>query len=210
MKNHHPMEVTCAVCGSSSLQDVLLVSNSNTGINPGVYSVPLARNTLMYQIQECPSCRYCAPDLTCADVAVKDIVSSGNYLQIANDNEISALIRRYLQYSYCAEMLEDNKTAFFGYLTASWICDDTNEMRLGRQCRDKAIEYMIKCKKRGDLIWNHPGFFELMLADLYRRTAEFEKGSKMIQFGLSKVVEPILKSSLEFTKSRIDRWDTLP
>ncbi len=210
MNNHHPKEVTCAVCGSSSLQDILLVSNSNSSFNSIFYSVPLARNTLMYQIQECPTCRYCAPDITLADVKIKDIVNTGNYLQIANNGEISALIRRYLQYSYCAEVLEDNKTAFFGYLTASWICDDTNEMRLGKKCREKAIEFMIKCKNNGDYIWNHPGFFELMLADLYRRTAQFEKGSKMIEVGLSKVVEPILKSSLEFTSSRINRWDTLP
>jgi hypothetical protein len=69
---------------------------------------------------------------------------------------------------------------------------------------------MLKCKEKGVLTWKEPGVFEFVLGELYRRTADFEKGSMMVKTGLNKVVKHELRSGLELTGSRIDRWDTLP
>ncbi|MDX8551802.1 hypothetical protein KHC33_04990 [Methanospirillum sp. J.3.6.1-F.2.7.3] len=210
MKHSHQMTVSCAVCKAISMQDVLIINDHKDYFDTVMGFLPLARNKLLYQIHECPVCRYCAPNLTRAGNDAKNIVNSEYYLQIAHNERIPALIRRYLQYSYCVEMQNEDKNAFFGYLTTSWVCDDIKEGVLGKHCRKKAIDYLKKCKENGDQIWKDPGFYELMLADLHRRVAEFEEAEITIQSGLVKVLDPILKASLEFTALRIHRWDTLP
>jgi hypothetical protein len=210
MKNDNLLEVTCAICGSSSLQYSQVLSGFNEMLKYFLESTSLDKDTLKLLVQECPFCRYCAPDLATVMPGVNEIICTESYRLIADNIGIPALIRRYMLYSYCAEMLKEDETALFGYLVSSWICDDLKDMKSGRRCRLKAIEWMLKCKEKGVLTWKEPGVFEFVLGELYRRTADFEKGSMMVKTGLNKVVKHELRSGLELTGSRIDRWDTLP
>ena len=204
-----PVHITCAICGTESVQNVLASTNQMGYADLDLRPPPMARYTLEYQIQECPSCRYCAPDLTKAHENGALIIQSDEYIECISDTSAPDLVRRFLSYAHYMKLHKNFQEAFFANLKASWVCDDKGIAKTGSQCRRKAIEYLLLCKMQGDLIWEEPGLYELVLANLYRRTATFHEGMEIVLAGALKATDPVIKSALEFTGSLIDRWDTL-
>jgi len=210
MINVEERNISCAVCGSICTQYHVISADRIGCIDLDLRPPPPARFTLPYQVQECPSCGYCAPDITIGDDELIFIIREGEYLDYLNNQDLPDLVRRFLMSAYVHGRREQYEAAFHDTLKASWACDDLQLAKLASACRRQAIDWMIKGKDMGSSFWTENGLYELVLATLYRRVAEFQKGMDIVETGLRIVTDPILIRALEFTKSRISRWDTLP
>ncbi|PWR70469.1 hypothetical protein ACKUB1_12155 [Methanospirillum stamsii] len=209
MINNESKKVTCAICGTMNQQNIIIIPETRHYVYPGLESISAIQNALLCHIQECSVCGYCAPDLSEADKLMETIVRSDQYRLISQDKTMPEIARRYMAYAYCIEKQSSYHDALFASITASRICDAINEHLSGSTCRKMAIRYLLLCKDNGDIIWKKPGHFELILADLYRRTASFEEAEITVKKGLTKATDPDLLILLHDTKSRISRWDTL-
>lgn len=77
------IEKKCFICGE--MCKVYAIASTNRMGSPDLDTRPpeMERSTIKYHIQYCPSCHYCAPDITSGpDIAAQIIKSDCNYSAI--------------------------------------------------------------------------------------------------------------------------------
>lgn len=209
MTSYNCQSVSCGLCGVISDQIILVSTNAMGYPDLDLRPPPMKRFTLQCQIQECPSCGYCAPDISQGGDHLISLIHSDTYLDYLSHHEWPDLVRRYLASAYLHGAMKQYQQAFFLTQKASWVCDDMEQGILGSQCRRQAIEWMIAGKEAGDQFWDESGLYELVLGTLYRRTADFVTAMEVVGKGLLIATDPVIISALLFTRACIDRWDTL-
>ena len=94
------------------------------------------------------------------------------YKSILSTENVNDLSKKYQAYAYILEQcLKDKKEIFYAYLNAAWAADDKGEESNAILFRKKAIFYLEKDPDMEE---------QILLLDLYRRTAQFQKALNLI------------------------------
>ena len=200
-------ESKCAVCGHVSKQWVMM-SSSAFG-SPSLDSRPPAPHgyNLQLWIQTCPSCGYCAPQISEDIKDSLEIVRTDHYRKQLDNPGFPKLANAFLCGSMLKEVVDNFAGAGSACLYAAWECDDKNNDTGARICREKAAILLQKAIESGQKFADDAGAEEAIMVDLLRRSGQFQLALGMCEQGLSKEPEEIISSILLFQKKLISQSD---
>lgn len=208
--------VTCAVCGETSQMVILTSSNTHGSPDMDARPAPMLRDTLPYQVQCCPGCGYCADSLAEAPAGAADFVRSSAYQQQLRDSALPALANQFLCRAMLAASFGDPASAGWDALHAAWVCDDTRP-KAAPHCRQRAIQWWREALSLGQNFYAEPGertddpvareFQHLLLADLLRRSAQFDAARRECEDVLSRDQPDFVRALLTFELQLVQAGD---
>jgi len=201
-------EFKCVVCGNISKHE-LMTSTTTFGVpDLDTRPAPLTRSALAELIQKCPSCTYCVPVISEMVGNAEEVIKSNAYQKQLNDPDFPALANLFIGSKIIFEKAAYYANAGWEMIHAAWACDDDKLDQKAKECRMQAVELFYKARENGQIYAEGIGAEEALLADLLRRTGQFELGFKICEEGLKKKPEKIIAAVLRKEKWLIGKKDT--
>jgi hypothetical protein len=203
------IKVNCCVCDTESIH--ISVGSTNAFGYPDLDSRPseMERSTIYYLIQRCPSCGYCASDLSACLDNSEALVKSKIYQDILDTPSIPKGAASYLASSYIYEQLREYSESAWMAINASWICDDENDAHAAKKCRERAIE-MIEIGQ-AMLLFQHlseqTGASEAITIDLMRRVSRFQDARNLAEQTKEKEIDDVILKIINYEETLIDNQD---
>src|SRR5688572_11733916 len=129
-----PIKRVCFLCKSTSEHHQL--GSTNTFGYPDLDLRPseMQRSTMRLWVQRCPSCGYCAPDVSKGSEEHRSIVASEEYQKQQSDDSVSGMANVFLCWSLLAQTQPTSQAAWAA-LHAAWCCDDAQNTIGANRCR---------------------------------------------------------------------------
>jgi hypothetical protein len=190
-------EVTCAVCGSKQTVHEMGSTSSFGPMDLDTRPPPLQRGTMEMWVHECTDCGFVAPELGIASDGAGRIVASADYrAELAKPGRVRQA-SRFVCRSLLDEAAGDLPTAGWRRLHAAWVCDDVANVEEAREQRRAALELFERARAQGKLAMKSvAGGDQLLLADLARRSGEFEQALEFCEAGLKIAALPAFVAKL--------------
>lgn len=230
----HPIEKTCAICGSTSRHQVLESTDTMGAPDLDLRPGPMARWTLAEQIQQCPRCGYCAADISEATDAARGVVQNEAYQAELERADYPKLTRRFLCASFVLSVQGEDGAAGRAALMGAWAADDggdwqtafgvdaTDEVALAEirdaaiaaaagaaaRCRRLAIGYFETDRKRGLTFAADDYTADALLADLHRRVGDFDAARACAQAGIDRGAQGLVLEVLKLQIQLAGLFDT--
>ena len=203
----HQEKVKCCVCGKKSNHDVVGSSYSHGSSDLDTRPPEMRRSTIYYSIQRCPSCGYCASDLSECSGDVKVHVESNEYQEIIGNKAIQKVAASFLALSYEKQQTHQYSESAWAAIHAAWICDDKNKQIASKECRKKAISMIESANAHAQNMGDQAGATEALTIDLMRRAGMFEKALKLAEETKTKDIEEIILQVIAYEESLIELKD---
>ena len=197
----------CALCNEISNHTVF--GSSNAFGSPDLDTRPpeMARSTIDTWVQTCPSCGYCAQDISKPLARLSEIVHSDSYQQQLTNPDFPKLANAFL----CSSQIQENAGEYAGAgwacIHAAWSCDDAGSDAAAQKCRKKAVSLIPKARENGQQFAGQAGAEEATMVDLLRRSGEFERALQTCDDALKKNPDEVLSAVLRFQKLLIGKSD---
>ena len=205
-----PVETECSLCGARSKQR-LIGSMQTLGL-PDLDTRPaeLARSALPYGVQRCPTCGYCARDISLEYPEAERVIHSPAYEKILHKRTVTEKARQFL--AWAAIQAENGEYGGAGWssLHAAWVCDDAEKVKGAVECRQLAVErFSRQLAQLGHITGlDEPSIIRLVLADLYRRTGQFDLAAGRAREGQERHPSDIVRFALELELALIEDQDS--
>lgn len=194
-----PMESECSLCGTRSEQFVAgrLVDD---GL-PDLDSRPPeeTRSSIIFWVQRCPQCGYCATDISLEYPLAAETVRSAVYQKLLRRRAMPEKARHFLAWALIQEANEEFGGAGWSSLHAAWVCDDAEKAQAAVECRRLALARFAQQRARLGHItgFEEPGVEEVVLADLCRRTGRFDEAARWAEQGVRRQPQEMVRRGLE-------------
>ncbi len=133
----------------------------------------------------CDRCGYCAPDISQGPPVAAEVIKSASYRAQKDDRNFPGHANLFLCYALIQEAAHDYVLAAGAAKRAAWVCDDIADEIAADVCRLRALEYIKLAQANGDSFVKGPaGYEEIVLADLLRRSGQFEMVAPICEKGL--------------------------
>lgn len=169
----------CALCGVLSSQPVLLQADARGSPDLDLRPPESLRSTLEAWIQHCPSCGYCADDISSLHEGADGIIESSAYRGILRDTTLPLLARRFLCWSIIQNQRGSPAKAGWAALHAAWACDDIGYADAASECRQKALASFRAAQYQGSRFAHGKGVEETILADILRRSGRLDEAEAL-------------------------------
>lgn len=199
---------TCFICGTTSRYMGVGSTNQFGPSDLDTRPAEMRRSTIHYWVQRCPLCGYSAPDIAEGPEIAGQVVGSAAYLQQRDDPAYPELANRFLCWAMIQEASEDYAGAGWTTVGAAWACDDARAVAGAAQCRRKAAALFRQVKARGLAFTQGPGVEEAVLADLMRRSRQFDEVEAVCRQGLAQNPEELVVKILQFQQKLAHQQDT--
>lgn len=175
----------CLLCGATS--DHTAIGSTNQFGSPDLDTRPpeMQRSTIPFWIRRCPVCGYCAPSLNQGPPAAKTIITGQQYRQQLEHPHYPEKANSFLCWAIIQAEVGNYVEAGWSALHAAWFCDDTKPA-VAHVCRNRALELFECAKVKGVTFVQGVGAEEAVLADLLRRSGQFDKVKPVCESGISK------------------------
>lgn len=199
---------TCQVCGATNT--FTGIGSTNGFGSPDLDTRPpeMMRSTLRLQIRRCPACGYCAHSLADAPKEAKAIVQSAAYRAQLTHPDFPETANSFL----CQALIQQNAgtmdQAGWAYVQAAWLCDDRNMSQSAQRCRVQAIAWFERCQVKGVTFAQDLGAEEAILADLCRRSEQFDRVAPLCKQGLAKNPVMVIQQILDYQIVLANKHDT--
>jgi len=189
---------TCRICGQS--HEYVGIGSTNEFGSPDLDTRPpeMRRSTILYWVRRCPSCGYCAPQVSEGPEEAKEIVASEEYRRQLDDRAYPELANRFLCWALIQERVGSYARAGWAALHAAWACDDQGASEAARRCRLRALELFRQSQAQGKPFIEGRGAEQVLLADLLRRSGCFEQVAAVCQEGLRANPTQLVREVLAF------------
>lgn len=201
--------LVCGLCGREVEVPWLVASHREGPSDLDTRPPFMERGTIAVWIAECPACGLCAYDLSRAGERASDVVRSAAYARILRDPSRRAIANRFLCASMILSAEGEHVRAFWAALHAAWACDDDDRPRGAAECRGVAIDHAERARAEGRPIEEGPGAEEVVLADVYRRSARFSEAARKVREGLVRRPDPAVLARLDLERRLIRRKDSV-
>lgn len=179
-------EVTCAVCGSKQTVQEMGSTSSFGSMDLDTRPPPLQRGTMELWVHECTECGFVAPELGTSTEGDGRIVASAAYRAELAKTGRSRQASRFVCRSLLDEAAGELASAGWRRLHAAWVCDDVADVDEAREQRLAALGYFDRARALSAMAMKSvAGGDELLLADLARRSREFERAEAYCAAGLA-------------------------
>ena len=203
----HQEKVKCCVCGKKSNRDVVGSSYSHGSSDLDTQPPEMRRSTIYYSIQRCPSCGYCASDLSECSGDAKFHVESKEFQEIIGNKAIPKVAASFLALSYEKQQTHQYSESAWTAIHAAWICDDKNKQKASKECRKKAISMIENANAYSQNMGDQAGATEALTIDLMRRAGMFEQALKLAEETKTKDIEEIILQVIAYEESLIESKD---
>ena len=207
MTTMYEKKVQCCVCGEKSNHKVVRSSYSHGSSDLDTRPSEMMRSTIYYSIQRCPSCGYCASDLSECSSKVKDHVESKEYQNIIGNKAIPKVAASFLALSYEKQQTHQYSESAWAAIHAAWICDDKNKQKASKECRKKAISMIESANAHSQKMGDQAGATEVLTIDLMRRAGMFDQALKLAEDTKTKDIEEIILQIIAYEESLIESKD---
>ncbi len=205
----------CSVCGGRSRQEVVL---SFFSIRPPLLDTRLPDRPL--SIPQCPSCGYCAFDLSEELPGVEEIVLSSEYQSQLKSPKYPAIANNYICNSMIQQRLGRMSAAIQAMVSATWVCDiettdnffyEKEKMEeAAKLCRLKTLELIDLAEEKGESWVTASSRNIAIFIDFLRRAGLFERAKEEIARLKEHVEEEKMRKILDFQRQLVEREDTEP
>ncbi len=193
------IETVCSLCGQLSPQNAI-TSAERTGL-PDLDTRPPEnlRSSLPYWIQRCPNCGYCAPDIDREYPLASEVVRREGYQALLRKRSLPQRARFFLAWALIQQENGEYLGSGWSALHAAWACDDAGKPPAAVLCRQQALASFERARAGGKGLpgFEDPGAEEILLADLNRRTGQFERATAVSRQGLGKRPSVVIARTLE-------------
>jgi hypothetical protein len=208
MSKLKPARLRCAVCTASSEQ---LIAEAEASFEPPDFDTrpgKPSRSSIIYWVQSCPDCGYCAHDLSVAAEETREFVRGAFYQAFHANKAYPGKATEFLSYALLLEHLGFWSDAGWTALHAAWVCDDLKQDEHAVNCRRRAVELWKHAKRHGQDIMDNDFEEFALVCDIHRRSQEWDESRAAANEGLecdnlSSVVDALLRRELAL----IDRRD---
>jgi hypothetical protein len=200
--------VKCGACGRKTIVS-RLASSSMFG-SPDLDTRPPApaRGALIFAIERCEHCDYCAGDIQSAPDGIADQLKRPDYRALLTNTAFPERARQFLCAALLSETMNRHDEAAWNAIRAAWTCDDKRDDRAARECRLRAIALMKAAKAAGQSIGQGVGAFEGILSDLQRRCGLFDDAMRTIETGLAQEPQEVIRKVLLFASKLAEAKDS--
>ena len=199
----------CALCGSTSQQEVLYSSNTLFGsADLDGRPAEMLRSTMRAWVHECPSCGYCSYNLEEKIDGAKDTTKSASYVQTLADKNVDELVRRFLCLAQILDAAGDKKAALENTIHASWAADDAGDKAKAYEIRRRILEKLDDLTTSGDKFWDEVAGDHLLASEVFRRIGDFKKAVDYAIAGLQLDPEIEVQKALRYELALIAQGDT--
>jgi len=155
-----------AVCGTVSSHMVVWSTNTFGWADLDMRPPEMQRSTIPYWVQQCPSCGYCAADISESPPGVAGVVATEGYRSQLEDASYPALAKSFLCSALIAEHEGDFSAAGWSALHAAWACDDAGDDAAASNCRSQAIDFFRRARAIDQPFSDGIDVEHVLLADL--------------------------------------------
>jgi hypothetical protein len=199
----------CFNCNTKSKHPMGNLTMGNVGVRDfDGRPTLILRSSVYLWIQRCPSCGYCAPDITSGDDADRAVVGGEAYRAQLNNNAYPETANAFL----CHSLVMRNRLLFadaaWAAVFASWICDDNGYNESAYQCRGSAIDLFESARKEQQDFADSKEEEQTYLIDLYRRRSQFDIASRLCDEELEGEHSDRILDILYFERDLIDKRDS--
>lgn len=189
---------TCYACRST--QTFFTMGSTNRFGAPDLDTRPpeSMRSTIAHWIQRCPSCGFCAPDISHSPLTFEKlhkVLKSNAYLVQGEDVSYPVLANSFLCWSIVLEAARDYPESGWAAVHAAWVCDDNQAGKGSDSCRRRAITLFRIAQAHEIRFSTNENVEAIILADLLRRCGMFDDAVA--------VCKEILAENPEITFKRI-------
>ena len=170
----------------------------------------MARSELALDIQQCPSCGYCAPTISRPLAVAKEFLAAESYRKCLENDSIPTPAGRFLCWSMIAGEAGQTADVIWAQIHAAWICDDAGTVEVARVCRRRAAELLnsIRDERQREQIVEGRGALFALRADLLRRCGDFDLAQVSAEDGLEITVDETIRRILVYEESLIAANDS--
>lgn len=199
-------EVRCAVCGAAQTVMELGSTNSFGSMDLDTRPPEMQRSTMEYWVHQCGECGYVAPELGAAADGAGRIVASADYRSELERRDRARLANRFVCRALLEEAAGDLASAAWRRLHAAWACDDEEQAEEARVQRLAGLGLFERARESGEQAMKSlVGGDEVLLADIARRTGEFERALAYCAEGLALPEVPAFVTSLLMLEQQLVR-----
>lgn len=193
------IDSTCAVCGEtcqfSVPEAVTSVGSRDLDTRP---PEPL-RSTIYAWVRRCPTCGYCAPNLSKAPDGATDVVGLPLYREQLDSQRFPEVANNLLCWSIIQENLGKPAQAAWTALHAAWACDDEECDVPARVCRKHAADLLKQAWKESERLTPIEGADEALLVDILRRSGRFREARTIAKETLEQnLPDPLIAAIMRF------------
>ena len=201
-------KVKCSVCGAKSLQTVINSTNSMGRPDFDLRPPEMKRSTMPYWIQRCPKCGYCNYSIDEKIDGSKKNIRTQEYLAELNDSGRTTLANSFAAAALLHELAGNYSKDADYLLCAAWDLDDADKKDEAMNARRRVLMLMEKADK--SVVSEEKDVFEtiLVMADLYRRTGQFEKAAELADRHIKTLKDENTLKIMEFERELISKKDT--
>jgi hypothetical protein len=211
MTTVYTMTKTCYVCKHTNEFEEISSTSAFGSSDLDNRPPDMGPDALEFCIQKCPSCGYCAPDISTGPHGISDVLRSLAYnVKKMKKPFYPGLARKFLRWSIALELLEDYWEAGGAALSAAWVCDDARARKRAENCRKEAIRLFEKAMAEGTSFAEsqdpfekamagdtssaeRPGIEDVIMVDLLRRSRQFNKAEIFCQQAIAKMQDEMIK-----------------
>lgn len=198
----------CSVCSQTSSHNTIMSTNTFGSPDLDTRPAEMRRSTMNMWVQTCPSCGYCAVEISEKIDKSSEVVHSDVYQKQLKNTEFPELANAFLCFSIIQESSGEYAGAVWTSIHAAWVCDDAENNTGAQYCRMRAVGLQQKAKEKQQMILELPGAKEAIMVDLLRRSGKFELALKTCDDGLKKKPVEMLSGFFKFQKTLINKSDT--
>jgi hypothetical protein len=177
MTTFEAQKQTCGVCGVTVETNILTSTNEFGSPDLDLRPPEMKRSTMIFWLNECPSCHYVAPDITKAPENVLDVLKSPEYQEYLSNVSIPDLANKFIRNSLLLK--DDTEKCGMSKLHAAWICDDKNLPDLASKLRSDSADVLFALRPLHDNEENMT--IGAILVDVLRRSGRFNEAIEIIQ-----------------------------
>lgn len=191
-------EKVCAVCASSLKVNVIGSTNEFGSKDLDLRPAEMRRSTYAFWTEHCTHCGYCASDISTADDSDALVVHSKEYQAQRADENLPKLASIFLCEAMLLKAKQKHSEAGMAFLHAAWACDDKGEQLKAISCRLQSLAQFELVRAAGETIIGNPIADYILIADLQRRTDQFDSAIATCVEGLSKASDANLNNLIRF------------
>ena len=171
---------------------------------------PMKRHILAYDVQECPKCHCCAPQVDDLPEGVEAAwVRSADYRAVALDGSTPDIPRRFLAYAHLVRRAVDERRFAWATIRAAWGFDDLGSAFRERAaaCRVEARDAIHQLHGLGKTLANDQETDQILCLDLLRRAGRFEEAASAASEMITSASSDVLRNIAIFQARRAEAKD---
>lgn len=179
------IDITCANCNTQSEHGARVQPEGQSAPDLDLRPSIERRHVMNTALRECPTCKLICPELASPPQGANEAMADPEYLALVADKKIPDQARRFRAWAFIAEKSGMPAEAGFAYLHAAWVADDAKNKGLADVQRHMAATRLSAARDQGRVYPRQKGAAEALLADIHRRTGNWDEAVHEAERGKS-------------------------